>query len=44
MTERTHKIRVIQAIISRIENTMTKIVEALGMKTRGVLVVYILQA
>jgi hypothetical protein len=42
MPEHTHKRRVIQAMINKIENTMTKMVEALGIKTSGALVVYIL--
>jgi pyrimidine operon attenuation protein/uracil phosphoribosyltransferase len=42
ITERTHRIRAIQAIINKVANTMTKMVEALGIKTRGASVVYIL--
>jgi hypothetical protein len=42
MTERTHKIRVIQAINNRVTNTRTKMVGALAMKMIGVSIVYIL--
>jgi hypothetical protein len=42
ITECTHKIRAIQAIINRAENTMMKMVEASGIKMSGALVVYIL--
>jgi hypothetical protein len=42
MTERTHKIRVIQLIIKRAVNTRTKMVEVLATKVRGASVVYIL--
>jgi hypothetical protein len=42
MTERTHSRRAIQAIINKIEKTMTKIEEASGVKMRGASVVYIL--
>jgi hypothetical protein len=42
MTERTHNKRAIQAMINKIEKTITKIVEASEVKTRGASVVYIL--
>jgi hypothetical protein len=42
MIEHTHRIRTIQVIINRVENIMTKIVEASGTKRRGASVVYIL--
>jgi hypothetical protein len=42
MTEQTHSKRAIQAMINKMEKMMMKIVEALGVKTRGALVVYIL--
>jgi hypothetical protein len=42
ITECTHKMRAIQAIINKIENMMMKMVEASGIKTSGASVVYIL--